>query len=98
MGLCISDSPALIPSRGEIAVHDLCKKPFWPIRVDAVARSVKLLGFTPHSPAIFLYRHPEAPDSFVWTSRHMLHIVEECHRVVVGPQEQDLVIKAQKPV
>ena len=87
IGQRISDTPSLIPCPGEISIHDPGKKVAWPIRVDAVARGVKFLHVTPHAAAIFLHGYLETRDSFARNLGHMLHIMEEGHGVVIGPQQ-----------
>jgi hypothetical protein len=85
MGHRVSDTLSLVPCLSEISVHDLGKKALWPIRVDAVVRSVKFLHVAPHAAAIFLHRYLESRDSLARNLGHMLHIVEEGHGIVIGP-------------
>ena len=77
----------MIACLGEISVYDPGKKAVRPIRVDAVTGSVKLLHGTPHAAAMFLDGYLKARDALARNLGHMLHIVKESDRVVIGPEQ-----------
>src|SRR5688572_21932118 len=95
MRVRVPDTPAGVSCRGEVLVHNLREKPWRPVGMRA-ARGVELGHVAPYALAACHDRHLEADDPLVGNVHDVLGVMEECHGVVIGAEEQDLAVESDQ--
>src|SRR5579884_373953 len=93
----ISDETARVAGAREIAVDEPCKKAVGPVAMRALG-GIEFLHIAPHPRAILEHGDLVPNDDFIGDVGDVLGVVQESHRVVIAPEQQNLTVQLEETV